>query len=235
MSDVYSIKVEEASPSIEIASHSLEGSVLQRRILGRYLKRAMDIALSLSALLALSPVFLFVAIIIKMSDGGPVFYAHERSGLGGTRFRCLKFRSMKTDASAQLAQLLATDSAARSEWEATRKLKNDPRVTVLGDILRKSSLDELPQLINVLRGEMSLVGPRPITAEEHSRYGDHLATYFSVRPGLTGHWQTNGRNDVSYQNRVQLDVQYVRNWSLMLDALIIARTIPILFSQRGSY
>ena len=142
---------------------------------------------------------------------------------------------MKTDASAQLAELLQNSAAARSEWEATRKLKDDPRITAVGDILRRSSLDELPQLFNVLRGEMSLVGPRPITAEELPRYGEHIWAYMAVRPGLTGHWQTSGRNDVSYEHRVSLDVHYLNNWSLGRDLIIIAKTIPALFSQRGSY
>ena len=134
-----------------------------------------------------------------------------------------------------LRELLQTNRAARTEWEATRKLKNDPRVTVVGEILRKSSIDELPQLINVVRGEMSLVGPRPITAEELPRYGEHISAYMAGRPGLTGHWQTSGRNDVSYQHRVSLDVHYLDNWSLGRDFVIMAKTIPVLFSQRGSY
>ena len=168
---------------------------------------------------------------MKLADGGPVFYSHTRIGLGGVAFGCLKFRTMKTDASAQLANLLQANRAARIEWEATRKLKNDPRVTVVGEILRKSSIDELPQLINIVRGEMSVVGPRPITAEELPLYGEHISTYMAGRPGLTGAWQTSGRNDVSYQRRVSLDVQYLHNWSLARDFVIMAKTIPVLFSQ----
>jgi exopolysaccharide production protein ExoY len=191
--------------------------------------------LAITALILLSPLLLLVAIIVKFSDRGPVFYSHTRIGFGGAPFGCLKFRTMKTDASAQLAELLQNSAAARSEWEATHKLKDDPRITAVGDILRRSSLDELPQLFNVLRGEMSLVGPRPITAEELPRYGEHIWAYMAVRPGLTGHWQTSGRNDVSYEHRVSLDVHYLNNWSLGRDLLIIAKTIPALFSQRGSY
>ncbi|MBY4587433.1 MULTISPECIES: sugar transferase [Rhizobium] len=205
------------------------------RAAGRSVKRALDLLLAITALILLSPLLLLVAMIVKFSDRGPAFYSHTRIGFGGAPFGCLKFRTMKTDASAQLAELLQNSAAARSEWEATRKLKDDPRITAVGDILRRSSLDELPQLFNVLRGEMSLVGPRPITAEELPRYGEHIWAYMAVRPGLTGHWQTSGRNDVSYEHRVSLDVHYLNNWSLGRDLIIIAKTIPALFSQRGSY
>ncbi|WP_410010463.1 sugar transferase [Phyllobacterium sp. A18/5-2] len=203
--------------------------------IGRSSKRAVDLLIATSALVLLSPLLLIVAIIVKLADGGPVFYSHTRVGLGGVAFGCLKFRTMKTDTSAQLANLLQANRAARIEWEATRKLKNDPRVTVVGEILRKSSIDELPQLINIVRGEMSVVGPRPITAEELPLYGEYISTYMAGRPGLTGAWQTSGRNDVSYQRRVSLDVQYLHNWSLARDFVIMAKTIPVLFSHRGSY
>ncbi|MBB2755360.1 UNVERIFIED_ORG: exopolysaccharide production protein ExoY [Rhizobium aethiopicum] len=207
----------------------------QPRAAARSSKRALDLLLAITALILLSPLLLLVAMIVKISDRGPVFYSHTRIGFGGAPFGCLKFRTMKTDASAQLAELLQNSPAARSEWEATHKLKDDPRITAVGDILRRSSLDELPQLFNVLRGEMSLVGPRPITAEELPRYGEHIWAYMAVRPGLTGHWQTSGRNDVSYEHRVSLDVHYLNNWSFGRDLIIIAKTIPALFSQRGSY
>ncbi|ARM89742.1 exopolysaccharide production protein ExoY [Rhizobium sp. CIAT894] len=202
---------------------------------GRSSKRALDLLMAITALILLSPLLLLVAMIVKFSDRGPIFYSHTRIGFGGAPFGCLKFRTMKTDASAQLAELLQNNPAARSEWEATHKLKDDPRITAVGEILRRSSIDELPQLINVLRGEMSLVGPRPITAEELPRYGEHIWAYMAFRPGLTGHWQTSGRNDVSYEHRVSLDVHYIDNWSLGRDFVIIAKTIPALFTQRGSY
>ncbi|MBB4190548.1 exopolysaccharide production protein ExoY [Rhizobium aethiopicum] len=205
------------------------------RAAARSSKRAIDLLVAITALILLSPLLLMVAIIVKLSDRGPVFYSHMRIGFGGAPFGCLKFRTMKPDASAQLAELLQNNPAARSEWEATRKLKNDPRITAVGDILRRSSIDELPQLINIVRGEMSLVGPRPVTAEELPRYGEHMWAYMAVRPGLTGQWQTSGRNDVSYEYRVSLDVHYLNNWSLARDFVIIAKTIPALFSQRGSY
>ncbi|MBP2444324.1 sugar transferase [Rhizobium leguminosarum] len=205
------------------------------RAAGRSAKRALDLLMAITALILLSPLLLIVALIVKVSDRGPVFYSHTRIGFGGAPFGCLKFRTMKTDASAQLAELLENNPIARTEWEATHKLKDDPRITAVGDILRRSSIDELPQLFNVLRGEMSLVGPRPITVEELPRYGEHIWAYMAVRPGLTGHWQTSGRNDVSYEHRVSLDVHYLDNWSLGRDLIIIAKTIPALFSQRGSY
>lgn len=203
--------------------------------IGRSSKRIVDLLIATTALVLLSPLLLIVAIIVKLSDRGPVFYSHTRIGLGGASFGCLKFRTMKSDASAQLAKLLEANPEAKIEWEATRKLKSDPRVTVVGEILRESSIDELPQLINVVRGEMSLVGPRPITAEELPLYGEYVSSYVAGRPGLTGHWQTSGRNDVSYQQRVSLDVQYLQNWSLAWDFVIMAKTVPVLFSHRGSY
>ena len=205
------------------------------RAAGKSSKRAIDLIVAITALLLLSPLLLIIAMIVKLSDRGPVFYSHTRIGVGGAAFGCLKFRTMKTDASAQLAELLQNNPAARVEWETTRKLKDDPRITAIGDILRRSSIDELPQLINIVRGDMSLVGPRPVTAEELPRYGEHIWAYMAVRPGLTGHWQTSGRNDVSYEHRVSLDVHYINNWSLGRDFVIIAKTIPALFSQRGSY
>lgn len=207
----------------------------QSHTVGRILKRALDIAIAASSLFLLSPLLVLVAVIVKLSDGGPVFYSHRRIGYKGREFGCLKFRTMKTDAAAQLAALLAANPAASAEWEATRKLKADPRVTVVGNILRKSSLDELPQLINVVVGQMSLVGPRPVTREELPRYGEHIYVYMANRPGLTGHWQTSGRNDLSYQHRVSLDVQYLSEWSLSRDFVIMAKTFPVLFSRRGSY
>ncbi|WP_455274074.1 sugar transferase [Rhizobium herbae] len=202
---------------------------------GRILKRALDIVFAVGSLLLLLPLLLSVAVIVKISDRGPVFYSHRRIGHKGREFGCLKFRTMKTDAAMQLTELLAANPAVRAEWEATRKLKADPRVTAVGDILRKSSLDELPQLINVVLGQMSLVGPRPITKEELPRYAEHADVYLASRPGLTGHWQTSGRNDISYQHRVSLDVEYLSKWSLGWDFLIMAKTLPILFSRRGSY
>lgn len=198
-------------------------------------KRALDILVAVIALIMLSPVFIVIALLVRFSDGGPVFYSHKRIGLAGSSFGCLKFRSMSVNAAARLDELLKNDPVAREEWEKSRKLKCDPRITFIGNILRRTSLDELPQLINVLRGEMSLVGPRPVTAEELPRYGDHIAAYMSKRPGVTGHWQISGRSDVSYEHRVSLDLYYISNWSLWFDMTILAKTIPALLSKKGSY
>jgi exopolysaccharide production protein ExoY len=234
--EAQSIEVRESWPNVDQSGPNKDRRSASRpHVVGRASKRAVDIAMAATALVLLSPLMLIVALIVKLSDQGPIFYSHTRIGYGGAAFGCLKFRTMKTDAAAQLAELLRTNPSARAEWGATRKLKNDPRITTVGEILRKSSIDELPQLINILRGEMSIVGPRPVTADELTRYGEHVTSYMAARPGLTGQWQTSGRNDVSYEYRVALDVQYVRNWSLTRDFIIIAKTVPALFSQRGCY
>jgi len=234
--EAQSIEVREPWPNVDQSEPNNDRRIVSRpHVVGRASKRAVDIVMATTALVLLSPLMLIVALIVKLSDRGPVFYSHTRIGYGGAAFGCLKFRTMKTDAAAQLAELLRADPSARAEWETTRKLKNDPRITAVGDILRKSSIDELPQLINILRGEMSVVGPRPVTAEELARYGEHVTSYMAARPGLTGQWQTSGRNDVSYEYRVALDVQYIRDWSLTRDFIIIAKTVPALFSQRGCY
>lgn len=199
------------------------------------LKRAMDVLGAGLLLLLCAPVFLVIAALVKR-DGGKVFYAHERVGRGGRLFGCLKFRSMVADADRRLAALLDRDPAARAEWEATRKLKNDPRVTWIGRFLRASSLDELPQLINVLKGEMSLVGPRPVQAAELAAfYGAAAQHYMAVRPGLTGPWQISGRSDTSYAQRVALDVQYVAHPSLATDVKILLRTPVAVLARRGAY
>ncbi|HEY2661468.1 MAG TPA: sugar transferase [Caulobacteraceae bacterium] len=182
-----------------------------------------------------APLMLGVAIAVFVQDGGPVFFAHRRLGLNGSSFACLKFRSMATDAQARFNHLLAVDPGARTEWERDHKLRNDPRITRLGEFLRRSSLDELPQLFNVLRGEMSLVGPRPIVEAEAHRYGRRICNYCSVRPGITGLWQVSGRNDTSYRRRVAIDVVYSRRKSLTLDARILLMTIPAVLLRRGSY
>jgi exopolysaccharide production protein ExoY len=198
-------------------------------------KRAMDIAGAALLLLLTAPAFLVLALLVRM-DGGRIFYAHERIGRGGQAFGCLKFRSMVVDADKRLAELLARDPAARAEWDATRKLKNDPRVTWVGRFLRASSLDELPQLINVLKGEMSLVGPRPVQASELAVfYGAAAQHYMQVRPGITGPWQVSGRNDTSYAQRVALDVAYVAKPSLLNDIRILLRTPIAVLARRGAY
>jgi len=215
-----------------------EGSLVRppaRRPVGGPAKRALDITIALLALVVFLPVFLGVALMVRRSSPGPVLFGHARVGFGGREFRCLKFRTMVTDGEAVLARHLRDNPAARAEWEATRKLARDPRVTPVGYALRKLSLDELPQLLNVLRGDMSIVGPRPVVAEELARYGRSARYYLAARPGLTGLWQVSGRNDVAYRRRVAFDRAYVGRWSLARDAAIIARTVPAVLFARGSY
>lgn len=200
----------------------------------RLIKRSFDVVVSATALLALSPVMLWAAFRVT-HDGGPAFFGHPRIGRNGRIFKCLKFRSMIINSQEVLAQHLAANPEARAEWEADHKLKNDPRVTKFGDFLRRSSLDELPQLINVLKGDMSLVGPRPIVTAEIEKYEGDIAHYYRVRPGITGLWQVSGRNDVTYEQRVRMDSWYVRNWSLWHDVAILAKTIPALLKRSGAY
>lgn len=197
-------------------------------------KKAMDRTGAAAGLLVLAPILLVIALMVKR-DGGPAFYGQQRIGQNGRRFRCWKFRSMVPDAGEVLQRLLATDASARAEWERDFKLKNDPRVTKIGAFLRKTSLDELPQLWNVLTGEMSLVGVRPVTEAELQNYGDKLADYYAMLPGMTGLWQVSGRNDVTYAERVEMDSSYVNNWSFRGDVGIIFKTIGVVLQKRGAY
>lgn len=210
-------------------------SVGQTRIIDQALKRTFDVSVALLCLFLLLPLFALVGVAIAAVDGGSPFYSHRRLGRNGKTFGCLKFRSMRLDGDEILRRHLAANPAAREEWEQTHKLKNDPRVTLVGHLLRKSSLDELPQLINIVRGEMSLVGPRPIVQAEVEKYGDAASAYFAVRPGLTGMWQVSGRSDTSYAERVRLDRQYVESRSFAGDMVIILRTVPAVFLVKGSY
>ena len=201
--------------------------------LGRTAKLLFDFTAALAGVIVLSPILGLIALAVKL-DGGPVFFAHTRIGQGGRHFSCLKFRSMVTNSEAVLAEVLQNHPAAAEEWRETQKLRNDPRITTVGKLLRASSLDEIPQLINVLLLDMSLVGPRPIVAAEVPRYGDNIAQYYAGRPGLTGLWQVSGRSDTSYAQRVALDTQYVSNWSIWQDFIILARTIPAVIRRRGA-
>ena len=198
------------------------------------LKRGLDIAISALAILFLAPLMLPIALLIRRHDGGAALFVQDRIGLHGETFRCYKFRSMVVDASARLEALLEADPAARAEWEKNQKLINDPRITRLGAFLRKSSLDELPQLFNILKGEMSIVGPRPIVRGEIARYGADFSFYAGVKPGLTGLWQVSGRSDTTYEERVALDVAYVRDWSFLGDIGIILRTVPAILASKGA-
>lgn len=196
------------------------------RPVGGAAKRLFDIIVACLALLLLAPLLLMLAAAIKLLNGGDVIYRHRRVGFSGKYFSCLKFRTMVPNGDEVLRRHLETNPAAAEEWRRTRKLVNDPRITPLGFFLRKTSLDELPQLINILRGEMSCVGPRPIVAEELHFYGDDAIEYFKARPGVTGLWQVSGRSLATYDERVNYDLAYVRDWSLTADLVILVRTIP---------
>lgn len=194
--------------------------------LGGSLKRALDIFVAGLAILLLSPLLALIALLIGMTMGRPIVFSHTRLGYGGRRFACMKFRTMVKDGDTVLEKHLINDPAARAEWQRDRKLRDDPRVTRLGRLLRRSSIDELPQLFNVLLGDMSCVGPRPIVEDEAARYGRAKADYLATRPGMTGLWQISGRNRLSYRRRVALDRRYVRQWSIWEDLRILLYTIP---------
>ncbi len=198
------------------------------------LSRFLDILIASVALVFFLPLFAVIALAIKLTDPGPVFFGHRRIGLGGKSFRCWKFRSMVVDAEARLEAILTQNPEAAREWAEHQKLTDDPRVTRLGNFLRRSSLDELPQLFNVLMGEMSIVGPRPIVETEAARYGHHFALYCLVRPGITGLWQISGRSDIHYFERVLLDVRYVSSRTTLRDIRIILLTVPSVLAARGS-
>jgi UDP-galactose-lipid carrier transferase len=197
-------------------------------------KRVFDLISSSTLLLLLSPVFAFLIYKVRR-DGGNPFFGHVRIGQNGRPFKCYKFRSMVVNAQEVLVKLLADDSVAKAEWDRDFKLKNDPRVSQLGAFLRRSSLDELPQLWNVLMGHMSLVGPRPIVQAELDRYGDDKDYYLMAKPGMTGLWQVSGRNDVDYATRVYLDSWYVKNWSLWSDIAILFKTVSVVTKRSGAY
>lgn len=207
-----------------------------RPLLERIVKRTLDIGGATAGLIMLAPLFAVLAILIKkQGPGSKVFFGHTRIGKNGKPFPCWKFTSMVPNAEQILQTLLAQDPAARAEWERDFKLKNDPRITRIGALLRKTSLDELPQLWNVLKGEMSLVGPRPIVASEQAYYADKINFYLSQKPGITGLWQVSGRNDTSYAYRVYLDEWYAHHGSFWHDIVILFETVGILLNRRGAY
>ena len=194
----------------------------------------VEICAAALLLLFLAPVMAAVAVLIWLEDGGSPVFVHSRIGRGGRFFPCLKFRSMYVDGDRRLAGHLLGSEAARTEWALTHKLRHDPRVTRVGAFLRKSSLDELPQLLNVLRREMSLVGPRPIVSAEIGRYGHYFLAYCSIRPGMTGLWQVSGRSDVSYRRRVAMDVIYARRRGMGLYVKVLVMTVPAVLGRRGA-
>jgi exopolysaccharide production protein ExoY len=202
--------------------------------IGGYSKRCLDIAVALSAIVLTLPLMAAITILLYFNGRSPIF-SHERVGFGGRRFRCHKFRTMVPDAGARLADLFAKRPDLEEHWKTRRKLPDDPRTTRLGRFLRQSSLDELPQLFNILSGDMSCVGPRPVTEEELQHYGPFIDEYLSVRPGLTGLWQVSGRNDVTFSDRVALDLDYINNWSVRSDITILARTPFAVFNFKTAY
>jgi exopolysaccharide production protein ExoY len=215
--------VSEKGPLVGVPGIADRPNVVDAPLGGRP-KRLIDVSFAIAGLVLAGPLMLLIALLMKVLDPGPVFFAHDRVGFGGRSFRCYKFRSMAVNADALLAQHLACDPEAAREWHATQKLRHDPRVSFLGKCLRRSSLDELPQLFNILLGEMSCVGPRPIVPAELERYGSSADYYLRARPGLTGLWQVSGRSSAEYATRVRLDAGYVRSWSLWADFGILCRT-----------
>lgn len=226
---------------IEVESLFNEKLILLRlknnleRPLNRYIKTMFDFVVTLVGTILISPLLLFIALWIYIDSPGPVIFKHTRIGKNGKAFPCYKFRSMCVDAKAKLEKLLETDPEAKAEWERDFKLKNDPRVTKSGAFLRKTSLDELPQIFNVLKGEMSLVGPRPIIQEELERYGEYVGDYLMVKPGITGMWQVSGRSDIDYTERVLLDSWYVRSWSIWIDLVMLFKTVAVVLFRKGAY
>jgi undecaprenyl-phosphate galactose phosphotransferase len=197
-------------------------------------KRIFDTVTALILLILLSPLMLAIAYLVSR-NGGPAWFAHPRIGKKSRVFKCYKFRTMVVDAEKQLEKLLQQKPELRQQWLAERKLHSDPRVNALGRFLRRTSLDELPQLLNVVRGEMSLVGPRPVVRSELRRFGSEVGYYLLVRPGMTGLWQISGRSDTDYDKRVYLDAWYVKNWSFWYDLIILLKTIKVVLKREGAY
>jgi exopolysaccharide production protein ExoY len=224
-----------APPPHRAARADRRGTMALARIADEALIRLFDIVGAIGVLVLAFPVMVLVALAVVLTSRGPVLFAHRRVGRGGNRFACLKFRTMVVDADAQLQALLTRDAAARDEWQRSQKLRHDPRVTSIGRFLRRTSLDELPQVFNVLRGDMSLVGPRPIVEAEIPRYGRHFAVYCRVRPGVTGLWQVQRHAGTSYRRRVAFDVSFARARSVRLYVLILLRTVPAVLIGRGAW
>lgn len=207
--------------------------LLDRR--AQTVKRILDVVAAVFLMVLALPFALVIALAIVLETRGPVFFSHTRIGKGNRRFKLWKFRSMVADADTVLSKHLDQNPDDLSEWRATRKLKDDPRVTRVGRVLRRSSLDELPQLVNVLRGDMSMVGPRPIVEDEIPKYGSVFSLYSQVLPGLTGLWQVSGRTDLSYRRRTDLDSKYIQNWTFWMDLVVLWKTIRVVLFGHGAY
>jgi len=212
-------------------------TLTRQRLDGESVKRLFDVLFSLSVLVFFSPVYLILAFLIALSSSGPVFYIQERVGKDRKHFGCIKFRTMVENADEVLEDLIATSPQMRTEFEDNFKLRHDPRITWIGKFLRVTSLDEFPQFWNVLMGDMSVVGPRPLVPEELPKYGQHIDKVLTIRPGITGLWQVSGRNNIPYARRVQIDVYYVNSQNFWLDLLLIVKTIGVvLFTKNnGAY
>jgi Undecaprenyl-phosphate galactose phosphotransferase WbaP len=228
-------------PSLWVEATDINGilglEIRQRLLLpsSKLMKRLIDLVLIFTLGAALLPLIVLISIAVKLTSRGPVFFGHRRYGKNGKPFMAWKFRSMVQNADEVLFEYLADHPILQEEWEWNHKLKNDPRITWIGRLLRHTSLDELPQLWNAFRQEMSLVGPRPIVQEEIHRYGEDFLLYQMVRPGITGLWQVSGRNNISYERRISLDSYYVRNWSIWLDLYVLARTVKVVLRGEGAY
>ncbi|WP_281190733.1 sugar transferase [Novosphingobium lentum] len=223
-----------SSRSFEAISSRVPDQIVRSRS-DAAMTRAFDLALAILALAILAPLLCIIVVVVKLTSKGPVFFAHRRIGAGGKSFPCFKFRSMVSNSAEVLERHLQDNAQARQEWAQDRKLRNDPRVTAVGRLLRRTSIDELPQLLNVLRGEMSMVGPRPITADEIAKYRQYFSVYISVKPGITGLWQISGRNDTTYRRRIALDTAYARSRTVGLDIAIVLRTFPAVLFGTGCY
>ena len=219
-------------PPQSIEMHSGESSSTP---VGGLRKRLFDVIAALTMVIVLSPLILCVAALIFVTDGRPILIRHNRVGFGGKQFPCFKFRTMVVDAQEALAAYLDANPRAMDEWKQTQKLKHDPRITPVGRVLRQLSVDELPQLVNIIEGHMSVVGPRPIVECEMDKYGVAIDHYLAARPGLTGLWQVSGRSNTAYETRVTCDCEYVEGWSMGRDIQIIARTIPAVLRAQGTY
>ncbi len=206
-------------------------------ILYKIIKNLFDLLFSFLFLIVFSPLFLIISLLIKLSSRGPIFFLQKRIGKDNIPFKCIKFRTMYPEAKDILENLLMKDKLLKKEFEETHKIKNDPRITTIGKLLRKTSLDEIPQFINVLRGEMSIVGPRPIVNGEKKKYGKNLKKVVFVKPGITGLWQVSGRNNLTYKRRISLDLNYTKNYNLLMDLRILLRTFGVILFplDRGAY
>jgi len=216
----------------------LEGSPTEQNFLdldNAFLKRVMDIVVSLVLGIAFLPVIFLAALLIRIDSPGPIFYSQERMGKDGRKITIYKFRSMRVDADQILSEYLDRNPNARREWGEKQKLHDDPRITRVGKWIREFSIDEIPQLINILKGDMSLVGPRPILMEQKTLYGAGIEFYRSIRPGLTGFWQVSGRNRTTFHQRTLYDVYYICHWSIWLDIYILLRTIWVVLNRDGAY